>query len=201
MSTIGKSEAPWESYGKSLEEKLDPKLEAEVNEYAQKRHTKTSEQNAEELVRWEEENKQIAKQYQFLSPEEYQDEGARIGKVLHASQFINILRRDFKLNCHYRRHPHEDKLTLIVIRNQKPEVACWTARNWMPEYSIVRFDDHDVPLNERFRGWRTCLLQMILKGILKEEDANRVFGRAQGPASTRYNSLLYAVRNREAKVV
>jgi hypothetical protein len=42
---------------------------------------------------------------------------------------------------------------------------------------------------------------MILKGILKEEDAVRVFGKAVGPASERFNSTLYEIRNHLARVV
>jgi hypothetical protein len=200
MGTVGKERAPWESY--SLEEKLDPKLEDEIKRYAEKRHEKSSQQNEEELARWHEENKALAKQYQFLTPEEYENEDARVGHVIHSLVFINKLRKEFGLDCYYREHPHKDKLTLVVRRgNYPPEVGCWVAIGFMPEYSIVRFDEHDNVLNEKFRGWRTCLLQMILKGFLKEEDVDRVFGKATGPASERYNSTLFEIRNHYAKAV
>jgi hypothetical protein len=202
MSTVKDSRAPWETYSQSLDEKLDDRLEAEIKQYSQKRHEKTSEQNAEELARWEEENKNLAKQYQFLSPEEYAYEGARIGRIIHSSEFINMLRDDFKLNCWYRRHAHPDKLTLLVKRNNiETEVGCWVANGYMPEYSIVRFDKYGVVLNEKYRGWRTCLLQMILKGMLDEEDVRKSFGQAKGPASERYNSTLFEIRNHYAKAV
>jgi hypothetical protein len=200
MSTIIDKRPPWMTYAASLDERLDSRLQAEVDEYSKHRHEKTSEQNAEELARWEEENKILAKQYQFLTPDEYKDEGARIGKIIHSSSFLNNLRQ-LGLNCHYREHPHKDKLTLIVIRNQKTEVGCWVARGFMPEYSIVRFDRHDVPLNEKFRGWRTCTLQLILKGLLDEKEVDAFFGKASGPASERYLSTLYNVRNRQVLVV
>jgi hypothetical protein len=201
MSTIGKA-APWQTYGESLNEKLTPELERQIQEYEKRRHSKTSEQNAEELARWEEGNKELARQYQFLSPEEYRDEGARIGRILHSSQFLNILRKDLNLNCYFRTHPHKDKITLIAIRpGGEPEVACWCARGFMPEYSIVRFDKYGVPLDEKYRGWRTPILQMILKGILKEKDIKKVFRNAEGPASDKYNSLLYELRNRRLVAV
>jgi hypothetical protein len=69
----------------------------------------------------------------------------------------------------------------------------------MAEYSIMRFDEHHVPLDERMRGWRTCLMQLYLKEILSEETINRVFGAAEGPVSDRYNSLFYEVRNNLVK--
>src|ERR1700677_142081 len=98
MSTVKDTRAPWETYSSSLDERLDQKLEAEIEEYSKKRHEKSSAQNAEELARWEEENKALAKQYQFLTPEEYQNEGARIGRVIHSSEFINKLRNELKLD-------------------------------------------------------------------------------------------------------
>jgi hypothetical protein len=202
MSTVDDKRAPWETYSQSLDEKLDPKLEEEIKEYSQKRHEKTSEQNKEELARWEEENTSLAKQYQFLSPAEYANEGERVGTVIHSSVFINKLRKELHLECWYREHPHQDKLTLLVREGSKePEIGCWVAKGFMPEYSIVRFDSHGVPLNEKFRGWRTCLLQLILKGIVSEEKAHEVFNKASGPASERYNSTLFEIRNHYAKAI
>lgn len=196
-STVQNERAPWETYGDSLSERLDPKLQQAVDDYSTKRHEKSSAQNREELARWEEENKMLAKQYQFLTPEEYEDEGARIGHVIHSSVFINMLKKEFNLPFWYRNHPTPKKVTLML----EDTACCWVQEGFMPEYSIMRFDSHDIPLDEKFRGWRTPLLQMILKGILKEEDVDRVFGKATGPASERYNSTLFEIRNHYAKAV
>lgn len=189
---------PWMSYAAEFDERLDPKLEAEIAEYAQHRHDKTSSQNEEELCRQKELNNELAKQYQWLHPSEYADEGPRIGKIMHSSELINKLRDECKVKCWYREHPQPRKVTLLVQRGQgilPPEVGCWAQFGYMPEYSIVRFDDHGVPLDEKYRGWRTVLLQLIIKGVLTEEVADRVFGKAVGPASTRYRSILHSFRN------
>lgn len=45
-----------------------------------------------------------------------------------------------------------------------------------PEWSVMRFDAWDVPINERYRGWRTALLQLILVDVLSEDEVNRAFG-------------------------
>jgi hypothetical protein len=202
MGTENDQKAPWETYSDVLTEKLDPKLEAEIQEYSQKRHEKSSEQNAEELARWEEGNQELAKQYQFLTPEEYADEGPRIGRILHSSLLIKFLQKDLGINCWYRVHPQKDKVTLVVKKdNSEPEVGCWVPLGYMPEFSIVRFDKYGVPLNEKYRGWRTCCLQLILKGVVTEEQVESIFGRAKGPASERYNSTLYEWRNRRLQVV
>ena len=65
----------------------------------------------------------------------------------------------------------------------------------MPEFSMMQFDDHGVPVSEEFRGWRTCLLQLILKKMLTEPMATAVFGEATGPAAAKYNAYLYGFRN------
>lgn len=200
MSTVEDKRAPWLTYSQSLDEKIDPKLQSEIDEYSKKRHEKSSQQNEEELARWKEENRYLSRQYQFLSPEEYENEGARIGVVLHSAYVIEKL-RELGLSCWYRTHPHSDKLTLLVLVNGKLEVGCWIKNGYMPEYSIIRFDDHGVPLNEKYRGWRTVLLQLILKGHISEEKAHEVFGRASGPACTRYNSTLFELRNKYVKSI
>ncbi len=66
----------------------------------------------------------------------------------------------------------------------------------LPEYSIYEFNDRDVPVRERIRGWRTVLLRLIKSGLLTEEKSNEVFGYADGPASTVWKRTLYLHRNR-----
>ena len=65
----------------------------------------------------------------------------------------------------------------------------------------MRFDEHGVPTNERRRGWRTCLLQIILQDVLTEEQANTLFGPPkQTEAYHRYNALLYEWRHNRLEV-
>jgi hypothetical protein len=155
-----------------------------------------SSQTKEELCRLSEANEANARQYQFVTPEEYADAKERIGKIKHSSRFLVELRKA-GVKCWYRDHPQADKLTMVVQnKDAKPEVGCWVQRGFMPELSIVRFDDHNIPINERFRGWRTATLQLILKGILTEEQADETFGRPKfSPAFSRYHQILRSFRN------
>lgn len=191
--------APWESYDSELTgQKMSPELAAQVAEYATKRYqdAPVSSQTQELLAENQEINEDVAKQYQWLNPDDYADVEARIGKVMSHSEFINRLRKA-GVTCFYRQHVHGDKATLIVSKGNNPlEVACWVQLGQMPELSIMNFDQYGAPLAERRRGWRTCLLQIILKGILTEEKANEVFGRpGQTKAYKNYNSLLQSFRN------
>lgn len=45
-----------------------------------------------------------------------------------------------------------------------------------PEWSIMRFDEFDVPTDERYRGWRTALLRLMQEEVLTEEEVNKAFG-------------------------
>lgn len=184
-----------------MTERLDPELEKEIAKYAESRREEGSNQSKEELHRQQELTESAVKEYQFIHPSEYKDEGARVGKVIHSSKFINMLRNRCNIKCWYREHPQPKKLTLVVQRNgMKPEVGCWAQLGFMPEYEIIRFDNHGIPLDSKFRGWRTCCLQLILKGILTEEVADKAFGKASGPASKRYLDTLYGFRNKMVKV-
>ena len=61
----------------------------------------------------------------------------------------------------------------------------------MPELSIMRFDEHGVPTTEKNRGWRTALLQLILKSFINQKVADEVFGAPKTTeAFHRYNSTL-----------
>ena len=185
----------WENYMEDTEV-LSPELQKQIDEYSQRHHDSTSNQNLEELARWQEQNQEVAKEYQWLHPDEYKDEGARVGKPMHSSEFIKKL-QSAGLHCWYRSHPQPRKITLVIQRETLPsEVGCWVQFGFMPELSIMRFDEHGVPLDEKFRGWRTCLLQLILKSAITEKIADEVFGRPKTtPAFHRYNSTLQSFRN------
>jgi len=192
--------APWETYDSELSgPKMSPELAAQVAAYAEKRYqdAPVSSEAQEVLAENREINQEIAKQYQWLDPKDYADVEARIGKVMTHAEFITKLRQA-GVTCFYRQHPHPDKATLLYIPNGfgDPEVACWAQLGQMPELSIMNFDQYGAPLAERRRGWRTCLLQIILKGIITEETANRIFGNPRNDAAfARYNSTLQAFRN------
>lgn len=189
---------PWESFeDEIMGEFSDPDLQAAIEEYASRvSDAAPTAQSDEELCRLQENNERAARDYQWVTPEEYANAGDRIGRVMGVATFIRTLQKA-GVKCWYRRHPHPDKLTLIVLRDgHEPEVGCWVQFGYMPELSVFNFDEHGIPLQERARGWRTCLLQIILKSVISEEKAVEIFGK---PPTTqafhRYNSTLQQWRN------
>jgi hypothetical protein len=60
----------------------------------------------------------------------------------------------------------------------------------------MNFDSQGIPLAEKFRGWRTGLLQLILKSAITERKADEIFGTPKKIAAFhRYNSTLQGFRN------
>ena len=64
-----------------------------------------------------------------------------------------------------------------------------------PEWTVMHFNQWNVPVAEKYRGWRTALLQMILKNIITEEEVDRAFGPVVlNPASELYRQQLQSHR-------
>lgn len=77
---------------------------------------------------------------------------------------------------------------------------CLTSLQWEcgPEWSLMYFDEMDVPIRERYRGWRTALLVLIMNDVLTEEEVDRAFGPVdQNEASELYRETLQAYRQRK----
>lgn len=187
----------WEDYDKELTPDQDPALLEAMAEYATRvSDAEASSETKEELARLREASEEAAKEYQWLSPEEYAREGDRIGRIMHSIVFLNKLQQA-GVKCWFRTHPQAGKVTLVVQRKGlEPEVGCWCQLGFAPELSVMRFDEHGVPLAEKYRGWRTCLLQLILKGVISEKKADEIFGKPKTtPAFHRYNRTLQVFRN------
>jgi len=189
----------WESYDEEMTPDLDPALQAAIDEYASRvSDVAPSTESKEELCRQREAADEQVREFRWLSPAEYANEKDRVGHIMHSIVFLGKL-QNAGVECWYRPHPQSGKITLIVHRkglNIEPEVACWVQQGFAPELSVMRFDDHGIPLAEKYRGWRTPLLQLILKGIISERKANEVFGKpATTPAFDRYNRTLQNFRN------
>jgi hypothetical protein len=192
--------SPWDSYDSELAgTPMTPELAAQVADYATKHHQDApiSSQAQEVLAENREINSDIASQYAWVTPEEYANQEERVGRVMHSSELITLLRKA-GVTCFYRQHPHPDKGTLLIsVKGSPLQVGAWVQLGNMPELSMFNFDAHGAPLAEKRRGWRTVLLQLILKGALTEEQAAKYFGKPKiTQAYARYNSILKGWRQR-----
>lgn len=66
-----------------------------------------------------------------------------------------------------------------------------------PEWSLMRFNDYDVPTSERYRGWRTALLRLMQEHVISEDEVNKAFGPViENEASLYYRQQVAELRNR-----
>jgi hypothetical protein len=67
-----------------------------------------------------------------------------------------------------------------------------------PEWSVMRFNEWNVPTVEKYRGWRTAMLHLILAGVLTEDEVDRAFGPVvDNDASWFYRHSLEGYRRQE----
>ncbi len=68
-----------------------------------------------------------------------------------------------------------------------------------PEWSMFHFNEFGVATAEKYRGWRTAMLQMIYANVLTEEEVDRAFGPVvMNRASEFYREQLQRNRQRRA---
>lgn len=178
---------------------ISPALAAEIAEMeARSADYKPTQQALEALAEQQELNADLSEAYQWVNPKDYADEEARKGIVTNSDQLMLRFRNQCQLRCWYGPVQENRYLGLMVQKSEgsQPQYACWVQQGWMPEFEMINFDSHGVPLNSKHRGWRTVLMQLIMNGFLEEAVATRIFGEAVGTAATRYNLFLYQWRNR-----
>lgn len=212
MGTSSSDVAPWESWGKA--DPLygcSPELRQEISEYSKKHHGATSSENIELLFQQKEMNKEMVKQYRFYNQDDLiidsaDKAAARKGRIMHCLEFVDKLStiRPAYLSANIRKG-----LTGLAVYNPKDvrqedgtfkrvdwQYVCGVQVGYMWEYSVVHIDDHGLPLNEKWRGWRTVLLRLIQLGHITEEQALQVFGEPTPAGAKRYLEQLYYWRNR-----
>lgn len=79
---------------------------------------------------------------------------------------------------------------------ERKKYVCCIQQPMMPEWGVIRLDEHEKPENWRFKGWRVVLLQLITENILTEHEAHDVFGSADIRIRSRiYRERLFNHRN------
>jgi hypothetical protein len=181
---------------------LTPQQAADLAEYERREPIESKDPQMLDLAaELKESNTDAVAGYRWERQEELSEahEKERMGKPMHANELIQKLQA-CGLECGLRRTRHRQMMALdgVVKVNgvMRPEYLCWVQVPMMPEYSVMYFDDHHLPTTEKYRGWRTVLIQLIQRGAISEASAKRVFGEPTGRmAPRRYRQQLYAIRN------
>jgi hypothetical protein len=176
------------------------------------RYLKSSNQNVEmALMQWEMSyNHEGTRRQRWPGQRRWQGKEAeemRLVQIMHPYKFLRKLREvgvDARVEEHKNARLWLNPFTLVgrigVNARVCGEAMTVTSLQYPygPEYSIMRFNDYDVPTEERFRGWRTALLCLIVSEVITQEEAEKAFGPAVGPASEFYREQLQI--NRRVKM-
>lgn len=142
------------------------------------------------------------KNQRWANQEDFYDEYARIGRRLTGREFYSKLSTIAK-NLYVTEGRIIGDLAIFKtygcpqphLSGNSFEYICYMPTGIMPEYSTMEFDDKDVPVREKQRGWRTVLLRLIKARIITEQQCEEVFGPAEGAASTRWRRELFGMRS------
>ena len=181
-----------------------------------------SAESRENLQQMREENSARVSDLRFPRQELHSEENEErlMGRILHASDFIQGLRR-CGIIAVYVRMPLVGKIkslygadraneraaewerktaALVVmgsikVQTPNPRYVTWVPMGPMPEHSVLRFDAHGLPTTEKYRGWRTVLIELIRQGYLSEAECNRVFGLPRAQIAVKWNEVLQSMRS------
>ena len=153
-------------------------------------------------VREMNDSSEAVKRQRFEHQEEYRNDIARIGRPMHHADLIAKLRK-LVPDLYITEGNIKDELAVFRTYGQPQprlegrtfEYLFYMPTGLMPEFSIYEFNDRDIPTRETMRGWRTVLLRLIKSKLLTEDQCDREFGRASGPAASVYLRHLYNFRN------
>lgn len=164
-------------------------------------------------VRWPEDYKNFVKE-SFAAEKEISDSQVSQYKMEHQDiltnakarkvnaigtrDFIAKLRRNgvkcFTIDNGF--PPQTVALWAIRPNSNKASYVCYLQVPAMYEWSLLKIDRHGLPFGEDFRGWRTVVAQLVVKGILTEKRAHEIFKRpTDSEVSLIYRETMFYTRN------
>ncbi len=196
--------APWQTYDSEMDvtRRWSPALKRQVEEYSKRRHDKPHSAGLEEVMRQRELSTDYVKEYKFFRQQEdgLTDEKMRRGELMFCLDFAEKLNTILPAYLSGKIIKGLSGLYVFTpdVKGGHWHYVCGVQASMMNEYSVIYLDSHNLPLNEKKRGWRTVLLRLIQGSFITEEDAHRVFEEpTSGPVSRRYREQLYWFRNRK----
>jgi hypothetical protein len=161
----------------------------------------------EHTVRVRESNNssEAVKRQRWDHQDDYRCDEARLGRQMPSGVFIERLHKLIPSNRLYITEGRiiGDLAFFKLYNCPQPqlegrdfEYLFYCPTGLIPEFSLYEFDTvRDIPIREKQRGWRTVLLRLIKSGLLTQEQCDKEFGVASGPASSVWYRRLYEYRN------
>lgn len=202
------NECPYGTAQYNVKPKVEEQLESIKRNPERLRDLKPINQETEDALARHELNEYSVQKFQFAMQEELLDEKARLVNILHFTGFLQRLQTIPGLHGYYGWSGQGKELGLFVhMRGQERRLfrgdlplgvqyICFVQAPYMPEWSVIRLDEYHLPVNEKYRGWRTVLMRLIAAGAITEQEAHAVFGNPPETAvSRRYRAQLWNLRN------
>lgn len=152
---------------------------------------------AQEWIQYEKENSDAqVRQFRMPGQEIMSEANSRKINLMGTWEFLQKLRQH-GVQCFtfYNGMPGTAGLWAAKPNREEVEYIAYVQIPAMYEWSVLRLDAHSLPIGENFRGWRTVLAQLIVKEVLTEEKAHKIFGEPSGEQSVFYRRTLWNFRN------
>lgn len=190
------SENPFHSFS----ERASPDILRMIEDDKLRRRERKPPARAVELAQQQKElSIEGVRDFRFDGQELLTDDKSRLVNFLSVKDFmIKLLATG--VNFYLTDSNYPGMLGLWAGQPDNPEnqrFVCSIQYPWMPEWSVIRLDEHQLPVNYKNKGWRTVNLQIIREHILNEEQVDRQFGAvaALDNNGALYRKQLYNIRN------
>jgi hypothetical protein len=125
------------------------------------------------------------------------DEKARLVNFKTTNEFLTVLRNN-GVSCKvaYNNTPQTIALWAIGDPLLGMQNITWMQTPVMPEWDVMRTDEHGLEAGLAARGWRSVLVELVRKKVMSEDRIHQVFGQPVNRAFTvRYKKSLFNIRN------
>lgn len=154
----------------------------------------------EEMIRNKEISDNMVLQYKMEDQDILANPVGRMVNAISTRDFIKKLRYN-GVKCYTIDNgfpPQTVALWATLPGTDEVRYICYLQIPAMYEWSVLKLDRHNLPIGEDYRGWRTVLAQLIIKGILSEEQAHTIFGKpVLNKISRVYRRTLWQHRNKK----
>lgn len=171
----------------------------------------------EQALALKEMNSHDASRYRLTDQDHHTSEKERLGNFLHWKDFVRKLENILGHSSIYIHKPPAgpnnqfENIRGLFVRIRGQERKQFTENGptgwkcvgamqvpYMSEWGVLHQDEHGVFKNEKYKGWRTVLMALILNDAITEQEAHQEFGSPTlGIQSRLYNQKLRGKREQK----
>jgi hypothetical protein len=205
--TCNRTDNPFEGISDHAPDEIN-QLIADAENDPRRHDRKPDSRNVESAIAQKELSDHSVKKWHFDKQDELLDEEARLVNFIHAKEFLRRLHNIPGFHAFYNDAGRPGELGLFAYmrgHERQPfskelplgvKYICFVQSPYMPEWSVIRLDEHNVPVNEKARGWRTVEMRLIAAGAITEAEGHEEFGEPFTTlVSRRFEEQLFNIRN------